>query len=671
MEPNSTSGVPNKPDKFINVVLNHGEHSAVFRINTKITVEELKHLACKHWRYLSHGSICFRYMDNAQLVFVTSDIQLQSLIGFMILIDNEDVYLHVNMIPNHTSRSKSSCSRSFGSKSGCSSSSGSCSKSACEIESPKMVRVLDHDADKGKPLIIDEWNYVFDEIGREFMGGVKAVRIVVDKFNMATGHKIDILKNDKTRFTAKCEEDGCAWRIHFGPVNGDTSRFVLKDSNAQSCGVGLRFKSPAVTTKLVKHLIADNLQGDPSLKPRQIMSLFKKTYGSNIKYHHARRGKEVVFEEQYGNDEKSYSDFTWYVKVIKETNPDSYVKFEVEDETSRFHRIFICYGACKHSYRYLSPMIYLDATFLTGRYMGTLMAATGINENNEFYPFAFAIISSENKDNWFWFLENLQHVVDGRSIVFLSDRHEGLLQGIPKYFPNSHHSYCFYHIKCNLPTGSGDANSKPVLDLYGAHSSTLAESFNNWVLPFKKLTAFVILDAIRLKVMEKMSERRILGLETFNTRPTPEYEALLKENIDIGRTWTVVQSMERLYEVRSPRTHSVDLLQKTCTCHMWRVNGFPCAHACAAIQATIEDIYSFVETYFTTEWYNRTYLEIILPIPNYDKPQSYDPSDMVIVPILVPPPGRRRTQRFKNASEKQKRKMMCTTMYTLVYNGCF
>ncbi|RZC55729.1 hypothetical protein C5167_014579 [Papaver somniferum] len=337
MEQSSASGIPKNPDKFINVVLNHGEHSAVFRVNTKITVEELKHLACKQWRSLSPGSICFSYMDNAQVVFVTGDIQLQSLIGFTILIDNEDVYLRVGMIPNHTSRSKSGCTRSSGSKSGCSSSSGSCSKSACETESPKMVRVLDHDADKGKPLIIDEWNYVFDEIGREFMGGVKAVRISLDKYKMATGHKIVFLKMTQLVLLQNAKK-----------------MVVLGGFTLVLCGVGLRLKSPAVTTKLVKHLIADNIQGDPSLKPRHINSLFKKTYGSNIKYHHARRGKEALFEEQYGDDEKSYSDFT-----------------------------------------------------------------------------------------------------------------------------------------C-------------------------------------------------LKVMEKMSERRILGLETFNTRLTPEYEALLKENIDTGRTWTVV-----------------------------------------------------------------------------------------------------------------------------------
>ncbi|XP_026399867.1 uncharacterized protein LOC113295757 [Papaver somniferum] len=478
------------------------------------------------------------------------------------------------------------------------------------------------------------------------MGGVKAVMIVVDKYKMATGHKIAILKNDKTRFTAKCEEDSfwaCGWRIHFGPVNGDTSRFVLTDSNAHSS------------------------VSDPRLKPRQIMSLFKKTYGSNIKYHHARRGKEAVFEEPYGDDEKSYSDFTWYVKAIEETNPDSYVKFEVEDGTSRFHRIFVCYGACKHSYRYLRPMIYLDATFLTGRYRGTLMAATCINGNNEFYPFAFAIVSSENKDNWFWFLENLQHVVDGRPIVFLSDRDANSKPVLDLFYKAAYsytpanfeealrgmHAIGAGHVANYIRTIPKEkwANAFFPVCRYGAHSSTLAESFNNWVLSFKKLPAFVLLDAIRLKVMEKMSERRILGLETFNTRLTPEYEALLKENIDIGHTWTVVQSMERLYEVR------------------WRVNGFPCAHACDSIQATREDIYLFFEPYFTTEWYNKTYQEIILPIPNYDKPRSYDPSDRVIVPIPVPPPGRRRTHRFKNAYEKQKRKIMCTNCFTLGHHN--
>ncbi|XP_026459844.1 uncharacterized protein LOC113360557 [Papaver somniferum] len=343
------------------------------------------------------------------------------------------------------------------------------------------------------------------------------------------------------------------------------------------------------------------------------MSLFKKTYGSNIKYHHARRGKEVVFEEQIGDDEKSYSDLTWYVKAIEKTSPDSFVKLEVDEETGRFQRIFICFGACKHRYTYLRPMIYLDATFLTGR-----------------------------------FRDNLKQVVDGRPIVFLSNRHEGLLQGIPRVFPGSHHSYCFYHIKCNLPIGSGDANSKAAIDLfYKAAYSYITTNFEEALRGMHAIGCGHVAIISRLfqrrngkmhfsilKVMKKNSERMVEDLEDFNTKLTHVYEAILKENIDIGLTWTVVQSMERLYEFKSPRSHSIDLLERTCTCHRWRVNGFPCAHA------TREDIYSYIEPYFTTEWYNRTYQEIILSIPNYDKPQSYDPSDRIIVPIHVPPPGR-------------------------------
>ncbi|XP_026400189.1 uncharacterized protein LOC113296066 [Papaver somniferum] len=325
------------------------------------------------------------------------------------------------------------------------------------------------------------------------------------------------------------------------------------------------------------------------------MSIFKKTYVSNTKYHHARKGQEDVFEEQFGDDEKSYCDLTWYVKAIEETNPDSYVKFEVDHATQIFERIFICFGACKHSYRYLRPMIYLDATFLTGRFKGDLMVATCINGNNGFYPFSFALVSAENKDNWFWFLENLKQVVDGCQIVFLSDRGEGLFQGIPK---------------CNLPIGSDDTNSKVVIDLfYKVAYSYATANFEEALRGMHAIGCGHVAKYIRtipkekwanafFPVMKKNFDTRTEGLENFNTRITPKYEALLKENIDIGRTWTVTQSMERLYEVAS---HYVDLLQKICTCHKWKVNGFPCAHACAAIQATREEIYSFVERYFTTE----------------------------------------------------------------------
>ncbi|XP_026400632.1 uncharacterized protein LOC113296545 [Papaver somniferum] len=287
---------------------------------------------------------------------------------------------------------------------------------------------------------------------------------------MATGHKIVILKNDTTRFTAKCEEDGCGWRIHFEPVNGDTSRFVLKDSNAHRCTLWY-----TVLVVLLNYMFLLGLCDDPSLKPKQIMSLFKKTYGSNIKYHHARRGKEVVFEEQYGDEEKSYSNFTWYVKAIEETNPDSYVKFEVEDGINRL--LFICFGACKHSYRYLRPMIYLDAP--------SSLVDTGVMRIRSPLLICFTKLPTPTH----------QRILKKLCVACMQFDLDMLLT-ISGLFQRRNLQNAVFPV-CR----------------YNAHSSTLAESLNNWVLEFKKLPAFALLDAIRLKVMKKMYERRIEGLD--------------------------------------------------------------------------------------------------------------------------------------------------------------
>ncbi|XP_026446135.1 uncharacterized protein LOC113346821 [Papaver somniferum] len=277
------------------------------------------------------------------------------------------------------------------------------------------------------------------------MGGVKAVRLAVDKYKMVTGYKISILK---------------------------MTRLVLLKSAKKMVVLGGftlgLFKSPAVTTKLVKHLIADNIRRDPSLKPNQIMSLFKKTYGSNIKYHHGRRGKEAVFEQQFGDDEKSYRNLAWYPR----------------------------------------PMIYLDATFLTGRFRGALIAATCVNGNNGFYPYAFALVSAEKKENWFWFLENLKQYnlpigsCDANSKVVIDLFYKAVYSYTTANFEEAlrgMHAIGCGHVANYIRTIPKEKwkNAFFLVCRYTTHSSTLSESFNNWIVDIKKLPAFALLDAIR------------------------------------------------------------------------------------------------------------------------------------------------------------------------------
>ncbi|GAB2253904.1 hypothetical protein Droror1_Dr00021713 [Drosera rotundifolia] len=101
--------------------------------------------------------------------------------------------------------------------------------------------------------------------------------------------------------------------------------------------------------------------------------------------------------------------------------------------------------------------------------------------------------------------------------------------------------------------------------------------------------------------------------------------------------------------VDQKRTHVVDLLERKCNCRVWQVNGIPCKHVCACIEATGEALHGYCDSYFTIESYKITYKEIFNPMPN--GPQSTEfqhnhipnPINLSNVPTQ---PGGRRTRRI-------------------------
>ena len=67
------------------------------------------------------------------------------------------------------------------------------------------------------------------------------------------------------------------------------------------------------------------------------------------------------------------------------------------------------------------------------------------------FPLTFAIVDTENQDNWMWFLSPLLKAVgSGQRLTFVSDRQHGLLNALLVIFPNAHHAYCLNHLKRNL-----------------------------------------------------------------------------------------------------------------------------------------------------------------------------------------------------------------------------
>ncbi|KAL6182595.1 hypothetical protein ACLB2K_044014 [Fragaria x ananassa] len=118
-------------------------------------------------------------------------------------------------------------------------------------------------------------------------------------------------------------------------------------------------------SKIVSSVLENQLRSSPLIRPVDIVKDFKRNYGIEISYYNAWKGKEMAKRDVHGDKAMSYKHLEWYVNELEKTNPGSYTILEC-DADHRFVRI---------------------------------------------YPLAYAIVTSEDENNWTWFMENLNNIL--------------------------------------------------------------------------------------------------------------------------------------------------------------------------------------------------------------------------------------------------------------------
>ncbi|KAK2658185.1 hypothetical protein Ddye_004718, partial [Dipteronia dyeriana] len=82
-----------------------------------------------------------------------------------------------------------------------------------------------------------------------------------------------------------------------------------------------------------------------------------------------------------------------------------------------------------------------------------LLTAIRVTPNNQMYLVAYALVESNYKDTWTWFLEQLAvdlGINNSFGVVCISDKQKGLLDAIGDLFPNSEHRLCVKHFYNNF-----------------------------------------------------------------------------------------------------------------------------------------------------------------------------------------------------------------------------
>jgi hypothetical protein len=123
-------------------------------------------------------------------------------------------------------------------------------------------------------------------------------------------------------------------------------------------------------------------------------------------------------------------------------------------------RTLFCLGACIRAFEFFLSIIYIDGTFLIGKYKGQILTTTSMDDNHKMLLLAFTLVENENTYIWYWFLECVNTQVGcWPDVCLISDRHFGIWPAIHQLKTGIRYT-CSFVARCSI---------KMVYEAYGGN----------------------------------------------------------------------------------------------------------------------------------------------------------------------------------------------------------
>ncbi|CAM6105441.1 unnamed protein product [Calypogeia fissa] len=431
---------------------------------------------------------------------------------------------------------------------------------------------------------------------------------------------------------------------------------------------------------------------------------FRMDYKKSSIYHQMWRGVDHVRDWYLGGQRLSFHRIPALLERISQVDPNAIVDWSSIGEGNTFKRAFICPSATRSALRFCQPMVSLDACHTKKKKFPTqLFLATCLDGNGKVVILCWAVAPVENKDNWIWFLENLQisiDAIDSKCIPLISDRQKGLLPAVHHVFPQKIHGHCAHHLKANVQTNSGKgaaeyflsavyANTKKEFDdvldslvkevscgvsaakyireidpaLYtryafplprhGQVTSNPCEQANSGLLPIREYAPFKLLVELWFYMQTKIVNRQRKAIQCTDTYSTP---ALRRhdQNLRTFGQWQVYYDghlQARVQTTDGGQMHLVTIGEDwSCTCRELQEMQWPCEHMMAFDDQSGRDFTQHFNPCWKVSSLRRCYEKTIPCFLDND----LDCSDWCCPPEIAVKKGRHRVVRIKSGGGQRK-----------------
>lgn len=503
-------------------------------------------------------------------------------------------------------------------------------------------------------------------VGQEFPD-VQSCRRALRDAAIALHFEIQTVKSDKTRFTAKCASEGCSWRIHAAKLPGVPTFSIRTIHEEHTCRGITHLGHQQASVQWVANTVEQRLRENPNCKPKEILEEIHRVHGIALTYKQAWRGKERLMAAVRGSFEEDYRLLPQYCEQIRRTNPGSIAQVYGNPDDNSFQRLFVSLHASIYGFlNACRPLLGLDRVPLKSKYLGTLLFATGFDGEGALFPLAFGVVDEENDDNWMWFLSEIRVLLENYAeymprLTILSDRRQGIVDGVEANFPTAFHGFCLQHLSDSLRK---EFNSTALVNLlweaayalthfeceqkiveieeisqeaahwirqiaptlwatayfegtrFGQLTANWVESLNSWIAEASGLPIIQLMECIRRHLMTWFNERREMSMQWTNIL-VPSAESSVTKAVELSLPFNAFRGNDADFEVRFPEgSHIVDIRNRRCTCNGWQFCGLPCSHAVAALRSCGQNVFRFTESCFTVTNYRKAYSETIHPIPD-------------------------------------------------------
>ena len=256
--------------------------------------------------------------------------------------------------------------------------------------------------DEGSEVSIFELGMVFE--------GADQFRKAVADYVVEYRRQLKLRPNEKHRVRVKCKNVKCKWLL-YASIDRDSGDFIVKNYNPIHKCIPLN-RNKLCNSKFIARKFKDRIISQPYIRIWEIQELVRKTLGLYVGKTLCYKAKQKIMREDMGDWNLEFARLCDYANVIKQTNPGSSCWVKIDKETEPGKNLFVYFYVCFHAFKQgwlegCRNIIGFDGCFLKGACKGELLVAVGKNGNNQMYPVAWAVLDTETKHSWSWFISYL------------------------------------------------------------------------------------------------------------------------------------------------------------------------------------------------------------------------------------------------------------------------